>query len=31
MSGFDTLVAKVMSFIVGIGLLCPLTQVRDKL
>ncbi|KAJ3548744.1 hypothetical protein NM688_g5257 [Phlebia brevispora] len=31
MSGFDTLVAKIMSFIVGIGLLCPLVLVRDKL
>lgn len=31
MSGFDTLVAKIMSFIVGIGMLCPLVLVRDKL
>ena len=31
MSGFDTLVAKILSFIVAIGLLCPLVLVRDKL
>ena len=31
MSGFDTLVAKIMSFVVAIGLLCPLVLVRDKL
>ncbi|KAI0821554.1 peptidase M50B-like-domain-containing protein [Irpex lacteus] len=31
MAGFDTLVSKIMSFIIGIGLLCPLVQVRDKL
>ena len=31
LAGFDTLVAKIMSFIIGIGLLCPLVLVRDKL
>ena len=31
MSGFDTLVSKVMSFIIGLGLLLPLVLVRDKL
>lgn len=31
LSGFDTLVAKIMSFIVGMGLVLPLVLVRDKL
>ncbi|KAI0792107.1 peptidase M50B-like-domain-containing protein [Abortiporus biennis] len=31
MSGFDTLVSKIMSFIIGLGLICPLVLVRDKL
>ena len=31
LAGFDTLVAKIMSFVIGIGLLCPLVVVRDKL
>ncbi|CAL1714688.1 unnamed protein product [Somion occarium] len=31
LSGFDTLIAKVMSFIIGLGLVLPLTLVRDKL
>ncbi|KZT43129.1 hypothetical protein SISSUDRAFT_741838 [Sistotremastrum suecicum HHB10207 ss-3] len=31
MAGFDTLVAKIMSFVIGIGLLIPTVLVRDKL
>lgn len=31
LSGFDTLVSKIMSFIIGLGLLLPLVLVRDKL
>ena len=31
LAGFDTLVAKIMSFIVGMGLVLPLVLVRDKL
>lgn len=31
LAGFDTLVAKVMSFVAGIGILAPLVLVRDKL
>ena len=31
LAGFDTLMAKVMSFIAAIGLLAPLAQVRDKM
>lgn len=31
MAGFDTLVAKIMSFVIGIGLVAPLALVRDKL
>ena len=31
LAGFDTLIAKIMSFVIGIGLLCPLVVVRDKL
>ena len=30
LGGFDTLVAKVLSFILGIGLIVPLVLVRDK-
>ena len=30
LGGFDTLVAKIESFILGIGLLIPLVLVRDK-
>jgi hypothetical protein len=31
LAGWDTLIAKVMSFVIGIGLLTPLVLVRDKL
>ena len=31
LGGWDTLVAKVLSFILGVGLACPLVLVRDKL
>jgi len=31
LAGWDTLVSKIMSFFIGIGLLCPLVLVRDKL
>ena len=31
LAGWDTLVAKVMSFVLGIGLVLPLRLVRDKL
>lgn len=31
MAGFDTLVAKIMSFVIGIGLVAPLALVRNKL
>lgn len=31
LAGWDTLVAKVMSFVLGIGLVMPLSLVRDKL
>jgi len=31
LAGWDTLVAKVMSFVLGIGLIMPLSLVRDKL
>ncbi|KAG6813160.1 hypothetical protein H0H92_013567 [Tricholoma furcatifolium] len=31
LAGYDTLVAKVMSFVLGIGLIMPLALVRDKL
>ena len=31
LGGWDTLVAKVLSFIYGIGLICPIILVRDKL
>lgn len=30
LAGWDTLVAKVMSFVLGIGLIMPLALVRDK-
>ena len=31
LGGCDTLVAKVMSFVLGVGLVLPLVLVRDKL
>uniref|UniRef100_A0A8H7XW46 Peptidase M50B-like-domain-containing protein n=1 Tax=Psilocybe cubensis TaxID=181762 RepID=A0A8H7XW46_PSICU len=31
LAGWDTLVAKVMSFVLGVGLVLPLVLVRDKL
>ena len=31
LGGWDTLVAKVMSFVLGIGMVTPLVLVRDKL
>ncbi|KAG5647821.1 hypothetical protein DXG03_007744 [Asterophora parasitica] len=31
LAGYSTLVAKVMSFVLGIGLIMPLALVRDKL
>ncbi|TDL23771.1 hypothetical protein BD410DRAFT_787052 [Rickenella mellea] len=31
LGGWDILVAKILSFILGVGLLCPLVLVRDKL
>jgi Peptidase M50B-like len=31
LGGFDTLVAKLLSFVAGVGLLAPLSLVRDKL
>ncbi|KAI0322819.1 peptidase M50B-like-domain-containing protein, partial [Amylostereum chailletii] len=31
LSGFDTLMAKIMSFVAGVGLIAPLTLVRDKI
>ncbi|EGN96597.1 hypothetical protein SERLA73DRAFT_58655, partial [Serpula lacrymans var. lacrymans S7.3] len=31
LGGFDTLVAKILSFVLGIGLIIPLVLVRDKL
>lgn len=31
LAGYTTLVAKIMSFVLGIGLLMPLALVRDKL
>jgi hypothetical protein len=31
LAGWDTLVAKIMSFFLGVGLICPLVLVRDKL
>ncbi|KAF8552414.1 hypothetical protein OG21DRAFT_126683 [Imleria badia] len=31
LGGFDTLVAKILSFVIGLGLVTPLVLVRDKL
>lgn len=31
LAGYTSLVAKIMSFVLGIGLLMPLALVRDKL
>lgn len=31
LGGWDTLVAKILSFVLGIGLISPLVLVRDKL
>ncbi len=31
LGGFDTLVAKILSFVAGVGLIAPLSLVRDKL
>jgi len=31
LGGFDTLAAKILSFVAGIGLIAPLSLVRDKL
>ena len=31
LGGFDTLAAKILSFVVGVGLIAPLSLVRDKL
>ncbi|KAL1762620.1 peptidase M50B-like-domain-containing protein [Schizophyllum commune] len=31
LAGFDTLVAKIMSFVLAVGLIAPLSLVRDKL
>lgn len=31
MAGFDTLVSKIMSFVIGVGLAAPLALVRNKL
>ncbi|KAI0258710.1 peptidase M50B-like-domain-containing protein [Gloeopeniophorella convolvens] len=31
LGGFDTLVAKILSFVAGVGLIAPLALVRDKL
>jgi Peptidase M50B-like len=31
LAGWDTLVAKIMSFVLALGLLTPLVLVRDKL
>lgn len=31
MAGFDTLVSKIVSFIIGLGLIAPLAVVRNKL
>jgi hypothetical protein len=31
LAGWDTLVAKILSFVLGVGLLMPLSLVRDKL
>ena len=31
MAGFDTLVSKIVSFAIGLGLVAPLTLVRNKM
>ena len=31
LGGFDTLAAKILSFVAGVGLIAPLSLVRDKL
>ena len=31
LGGWDTLVAKIMSFVLGLGLVTPLVLVRDKM
>ena len=31
LGGWDTLVAKIMSFVLGLGMITPLVLVRDKL
>lgn len=31
LAGWDTLIAKIMSFVLGVGLIIPLSLVRDKL
>ena len=31
LAGWDTLVAKILSFVLGVGLVLPLVLVRDKL
>lgn len=31
LAGWDTLVAKILSFVLGVGLVMPLVLVRDKL
>ena len=31
LGGFDTLVAKILSFVAGVGFIAPLSLVRDKL
>lgn len=31
LGGFDSLVAKILSFVLGLGLITPLVLVRDKL
>ena len=31
LGGFDTLVAKILSFVAGVGIIAPLALVRDKL
>jgi hypothetical protein len=31
LAGWDTLVAKILSFVLGVGLVLPLVLVRDKM
>jgi hypothetical protein len=31
LAGWDTLISKVMSFVLGVGMILPLVLVRDKL